>query len=91
MQVHHIDHSDSMTQRRIEIERTLLGMQKAEQTKSVDDYNTTLDYYIKVSQKYKEPINAGALDSAVILNIDRFNTVQDKKYQTLAKNMQILP
>lgn len=68
-----------------EEQQAMALMQKAEQTKSVDDYNAALDYYIKVSQKYKEPINAGALDSAVILNMDRFNTVQDKKYQTLAK------
>ncbi len=60
-------------------------MARASNTKSADDYNAAIDYYIKLSLKYKEPMNLEALDSAVAINIDRYNTVQQVKYRNNAK------
>ena len=64
-------------------------MARLNNTKSVDDYNVAIDYYIKLSKKYNETINLEALDSAVAINIDRYNTVQQVKYRNNAKRYAI--
>lgn len=60
---------------------------------SVDEYNKATDYFLKLSRKYKAPINLKVLDTAVQLNMDRYNTVKQIKYKkkalkyaTIAKN-----
>lgn len=61
-------------------EELLIQMQK---TKSIDDLNKALDYGLKLSKKYNEPISEtflNAINSAVKMNADRYKTVSDKKY-----------
>lgn len=60
---------------------------------NVDEYNKATNYFLKLSKKYKEPINIDVLDVATQLNIDRYNTVKQVKYKknalkyaTLAKD-----
>ena len=50
---------------------------------NVDEYNKATDYFLKLSKKYKEPINIDVLDVATQLNIDRYNTVKQVKYKKM--------
>lgn len=58
-------------------------LQKMQNSQSIDDYNKVLEYGLKLSEKYNEPINEtylNAINYAVKMNAERFRIVSDKRY-----------
>ena len=60
-------------------------IKNALQTKNVDDFNATLDYYLKLVKKEKVPVEITLLDLGAKLNYERYNVVLEEKYNKKSK------
>lgn len=77
-----LSQAQAMSQKELQKGNAIIN--KALESKDVDSYNAATEYIIKTQNKDKLTVPAEILDIATQMNLDRYNTIQEKKYKNNA-------